>query len=124
MSKIPPNQKNDIESIKNQLRQEIDERIIQLVPALIDDISISRLTAEPGDDDDTSEVVNGINLLFLKNKEYIEAIPDEENGYPIFGTPSKVDGQGNYTITIGCKIEDEDESSEYWEIEYSVVELA
>lgn len=121
MSKIPPNQKNDVESTKNQLRQELDERIFELVPEIVDGATISRTPrALPDSEPDT---VNGLSILFLKNKEYIESEPNEGGGYPPFGTVSKVDGQGNYTVTVGCKIEDDDESSEYWEVEYSVVEL-
>jgi hypothetical protein len=115
------------ESIINQLRQEVDERIIQLVPQLIDDATVSRTTRAAADIDPTGDGLEknaGVNILFLKNGEYIESEEDNSGNYIQFGTPSKVDGQGNYTMTIGCKIVDDDENSEYWEIDYSIVELS
>lgn len=123
MSGVPSNQKNDIETIKNELRQELDERIIELVPALIDDATISRSARAVPDTDPEDEVVNGVGILFLKDKKYVESEPNEAGGYPEFGDVSKVDGQGSYEVKIGCKIVDDEEDSEYWEIEYSIVEL-
>jgi len=122
MSKVPPNQKNDIESVKNEVLQAIDQRILEIVPGLIDESTISvgvRALPDTGDDD----TINGVGLLFLKNKVYVESEPNESNGYQEFGEVLKSDGQGNYSIKVGCKIDDEDESAEYWEIDYSVVEL-
>jgi hypothetical protein len=126
MSENPPNIKNDVNSIITQVRQETDSRIIEIATRLIDEAITSKTVraAEDGDGDEgTSEINAGLNILFLKNKEYIESIPNESGGYTQLGNPSKVDGQGNYTMTIGCKIDDDDENSEYWEIDYSIVEL-
>lgn len=123
MSGVPSNQKNDIETIKNELRQELDERIIELVPALIDDATISRTSRAVPDTDPEDEVVNGVGILFLKDKKYVESEPNEGGGYPEFGEALKADGQGSYEIKVGCKIVDDEEDSEYWEIEYSIVEL-
>jgi hypothetical protein len=127
MSIESPGQKTDSESIINQLRQEVDERIMQLVPQLIDEATVSRTVRATADTDPTGDGLEkntGVNILFLKNKEYIESEEDNAGNYIQFGTPSKVDGQGNYTMTIGCKIIDDDENSEYWEIDYSIVELS
>jgi hypothetical protein len=123
MSKVPPNQKNDIESVKNQILQEVDQRILEIVPSLIDASTISQKVRAVPDTEPDEIIVNGIDLLFLKNKEYVESEPVEGSGYPEFGEVLKTDGQGNYTIKVGCKIVDDEESSEYWEIEYSIVEL-
>jgi hypothetical protein len=123
MSKVPPNQKNDIESVKNQILQEVDQRILEIVPSLIDDATIPQKVRALPDTEPDEIIINGVDLLFLKNKEYVESEPVEGLGYPEFGEVLKTDGQGNYTIKVGCKIVDEDESSEYWEIEYSIVEL-
>jgi hypothetical protein len=122
MSKVPPNQKNDIESVKNEILQSIDQRIIDLVPGLIDGSTIS-IGTKAIPDDDGDETINGVELLFLKNKEYVESEPNEGGGYPEFGEVLKTDGQGTYSIKVGCKIVDDDESAEYWEIDYSIVEL-
>lgn len=118
-------QKNDIETVKNELRQEIDERIIEIVPSLIDDATISK-TPEADldlDADSDDEIVNGIEILFLKDKKYIESEPNGSGIYPEFGEALKVDGQGSYEVKVGCKIIDDEEDSEYWEVEYSIVEL-
>jgi hypothetical protein len=123
MSEIPPNQKNDIELIKNQIIQELYQIILEIVPSLIDDSIIPQKVKASSDIEPDGIIVNGVDLLFLKNKEYIESDPVEGSGYPEFGEVLKTDGQGNYTIKVGCKIVDDDESSEYWEVEYSVVEL-
>jgi hypothetical protein len=123
MSEVPPNQKNDIELIKNQIIQELYQIILEIVPSLIDDSIIPQKVKASSDIEPDGIIVNGVDLLFLKNKEYIESDPVEGSGYPEFGEVLKTDGQGNYTIKVGCKIVDDDESSEYWEVEYSVVEL-
>lgn len=123
MSDALSNQKNDIETIKNELRQEFDERIIELVPALIDDATISRTSRAVPDTDPDDEIINGVEILFLKDKKYIESEPNESGGYTEFGEAQKVDGQGSYEIKVGCKVVDDEEDSEYWEIEYSIVEL-
>lgn len=128
MSNSQSEQENMIESAKNQLRLEIDDRIGELVPALIDGPTVSRSAVVDDDGEGTEpeppDVVSGLNILFLKDKEYVESIADEVTGYPKFGIVSKPDAQGNYSVSVGCKISDTQEASDYWVVEYSIVEVS
>lgn len=129
MPKGPGNgQQNDY--TKRSIKKELKDWAKSYIDEVIDEYGLGDVGSgfggesvgygdEPIDDDpvgDDPKILIGLKFYSESTKSYIDPTDENQNLIP-FGTPSAPDKQGNITMSVRARIEDERETVDFWRVE-------